>query len=83
METRNISYDGKYYKVATITLPNGREVDIAEEELWESIREDYYWGDKEAEDIDDSIFYYVEKLGDFSTNEDLLLQLKDYIEEEI
>ena len=57
-------WKGENFPVREINLPESwgyyNPVDVADVELWNAIEEDYNNGNKEAEEIDNSIFYYCD-----------------------
>lgn len=80
METRTINYDGNSYPAVAIKTPKGMEVTIADMNLWNAIKDGYNWEDKDAVDIDNSIFYYVDNLEHFPTDEKLMQHLSNNTE---
>ena len=56
MQKSNLTWKGVCYPIREVNLPESwgycNPVAVAEENLWNSIEEDYYNGNKEAEKID-------------------------------
>lgn len=64
MQKSYVEWKGRKYPVRTLDLPEEWDyynpVSVADVELWCSIEEECNNGNKEAEEIDNSIFYYCD-----------------------
>lgn len=82
MKKSKIEWKGKDYIVREVNLPEkwgyNNPVDVAEEDLWKEIEDSYNNGDKKAESIDNSIFFYCET--DFIKSDPTDEELINYIE---
>lgn len=66
MDKHFITYNGIEYPVRTVTLPEdffemaGQKVDVADVELYHAYEVEYEKGDKHANAIDESIYYFCD-----------------------
>lgn len=66
MKKFEIEYKGKQYPAFEVRYEdifegeNGGYVDVSVMSLWEAMEDDYYCEDREAIEVDDSIFFYVD-----------------------
>ena len=77
-----IKYFGKEYPTRLVLYPilSGlAPVRVADIELWNAIEDAYYMGDKEAENIDDSIFFYFDDgfIASEPTDEEIIKKLEE------
>lgn len=85
MTKGEITYNGNTYPTLDVYCPTLEEtVTLAEENLWRTIESDYYRGDKTADNIDCSIYFYCEdgKLDTFKTQEDVEQYFRDEVGDE-
>ena len=80
MTRGEITYNGKAYPTLDVYCPSLDEiVTLAEASLWLAIGTAYENGDKEAESIDNAIYFYCEdgKLDSFNSQKDVERYFKE------